>query len=656
MGGVGLFLLSVALYAGIPLVAAALGARVRFVLLYAHIAAVLTLGGLLGAVYVLPIHGDVALLAGQVAFGGFMFSTMVTTIVGRDLQVVRNVIVMTIGVDVLVYLQFRISRTALVSDLPNPLGVDAAVFDQSLRIVVMGGILIIAELLLILGILEVAKRRLSGARMAPVYVLAYVAVVTLDGVLFPALVLLPPEGLGAFIEAGVQAKAVLAAAFAVPLVVFVAFYRPTLAAFEAAPIELRYLLVPRRDEMLAHLERQAAELDEHRRRLTRSDARTARLARVGERVAALPATAELDDLLAGVGEILGELPGVRDQPAGLVVEVESGSGAQTSFGPAERHPPTRLRLWREADAGAVVVDGGAGGPLALLPLTVDDTRAVLDVAVAGNDGIHSCDDLIDLVPHLSTLLAPGIRVARDTWHARAPLLEILERTSLYVHGQPIVDVSTGEVYAVEALARFVDGTSPADRFAEAARVGLLLELEQLALRTALAASSALPTGMTLAVNLSAGAILDPRTEGLLRSAGRPVVVEVTENEPVEDYDRVTAALRRIPDARLAVDDTGSGYSSLSHVLRLEPSIIKLDRSWVAGLDRDRPRQVLAQGMQRLAAELGSTVVAEGVEHTHELAALRELGVRYVQGFLLARPGPMEQITASVELPELSELP
>ncbi|HEY3544505.1 MAG TPA: hypothetical protein VGK17_00270, partial [Propionicimonas sp.] len=243
MSGLTLFLLSVALYAGIPLLIATRRTRFRFALLYGHIAGVLTLGGLLGAVYVLPLTGDVALLAGQVAYGAFMFSTMVTVIVGRDLQVVRNVIVLTVSVDTLVYLIFRISQAALSSSgIPDPLGVPSSIFDQSLRIVVSGGLLIIAELLLLLGILEVAKRRLPSAAMAPVYLLAYVGILTLDGVLFPALVLLPPDGLGAFIRSGVEAKFLLAVAFSVPLGLFVAAYRPTLLRFEATELHLHTLI------------------------------------------------------------------------------------------------------------------------------------------------------------------------------------------------------------------------------------------------------------------------------------------------------------------------------------------------------------------------------------------------------------------------------
>ena len=255
MSGLALFVCSVAVYAGLPLLFALRRTPFQFLLLYTHIAAVLTLGGLLGAVYVLPLFGDVSLLAGQVAYGGFMFSTLLTVIVGRDLHVVRNVVVLTVAVDALVYLVFVISHAALGrSSIPNPLSTSPAVFDESLRVVVAGGVLIILELLALIGLLELAKVRLSRVPMAAVYVLAFIGILTLDGVLFPTLVLVPPNGLGALIAAGVQAKLVLAGAFSLPLLLFVSVYRGPVTRFESTPLHLPHLISLSRDPLLDRLD------------------------------------------------------------------------------------------------------------------------------------------------------------------------------------------------------------------------------------------------------------------------------------------------------------------------------------------------------------------------------------------------------------------
>lgn len=262
MTGLELFATSVAIYAGIPLLIAIRRTPAQMMLLYTHVAAVLTLGGLLGAVYVLPVWGDVAVLAGQVSYGAFMFSTLITVIVGRDVRVVRNIVLLTVYVDVLVYLVFRVTHLALSQKkVPDPLGVAPAVFDQSLDVVVLGGVLIVLELVGLIAVLELAKPRLGRWPMAAVYVLAYVAMLVLDGVLFPIVVLRPPSGLGDLIVSSVEAKLALAAAYAVPLALFLAFNGRLVQRFEATPLHLDRLVPLRRATVLERLKQREAELE-----------------------------------------------------------------------------------------------------------------------------------------------------------------------------------------------------------------------------------------------------------------------------------------------------------------------------------------------------------------------------------------------------------
>jgi EAL domain-containing protein (putative c-di-GMP-specific phosphodiesterase class I) len=89
--------------------------------------------------------------------------------------------------------------------------------------------------------------------------------------------------------------------------------------------------------------------------------------------------------------------------------------------------------------------------------------------------------------------------------------------------------------------------------------------------------------------------------------------------------------------RLALDDAGAGYASFSHVLKLRPDIIKLDRSLVTGIDDDGARRAFVTAIAVLALEMQAQVTAEGVETTSQLDVLRCLGVDTVQGYLLARP-------------------
>jgi len=91
---------------------------------------------------------------------------------------------------------------------------------------------------------------------------------------------------------------------------------------------------------------------------------------------------------------------------------------------------------------------------------------------------------------------------------------------------------------------------------------------------------------------------------------------------------------------LAIDDAGAGWSSLMHILRLAPDYIKLDRQLTHGIDIDPVRRSLASALASFADETGATIIAEGIETPSELTTLRRLGIRYGQGYQLARPAPL----------------
>ena len=207
--------------------------------------------------------------------------------------------------------------------------------------------------------------------------------------------------------------------------------------------------------------------------------------------------------------------------------------------------------------------------------------------------------------------------------------------------QPIVDLDTREVWAVEALSRFdVDPDRPTeDWFAEAHRVGLGVDLELQSVAAALDHLPALGSG-ALTVNLGPDAMCSAGLEVLLRDVdpGR-VVLEVTEHELIDDVGRIRAAVAGFRKAgfRLAIDDMGAGYAGLTKLVNLAPEIIKLDRALVMRIDEDPTRQALVRAGVGFAAALGASLVAEGIETEAELAMLRELGITLGQGFHLGRP-------------------
>jgi EAL domain-containing protein (putative c-di-GMP-specific phosphodiesterase class I) len=219
--------------------------------------------------------------------------------------------------------------------------------------------------------------------------------------------------------------------------------------------------------------------------------------------------------------------------------------------------------------------------------------------------------------------------------------------------QPIFDLRQGIVAGFEMLARFevpVNATPP-EWFAAAEARGLGPRLEALLLAAGLRARLILPPGCFLAINLGLVALLSPEVAEVLHGRDLTgVVVEMTETAPVTDYPRVEAALDRLRDAgaNVAVDDAGTGYASLQHVLRLRPSFVKLDRGLISDIDRDPAKLALVEAMGALAVRLDASVVAEGVERSQERDALAALGVPLAQGFALARPG--RELQAGLRVP------
>jgi EAL domain-containing protein (putative c-di-GMP-specific phosphodiesterase class I)/CheY-like chemotaxis protein len=220
--------------------------------------------------------------------------------------------------------------------------------------------------------------------------------------------------------------------------------------------------------------------------------------------------------------------------------------------------------------------------------------------------------------------------------------QVLQGEGVNVAFQPIVDLRDGTVVGVEALARFgaKPTRSPERWFAEAADIGMRLDLELASAKAALAHLDQIPADVYLSINFSPDTVIAPQFMQMI--SGTPlqrVVVELSEHLPVTDYDLLNQALGqlRARGGRLAIDDAGAGFASLQHILRLSPDVIKLDITLTKGVDSDQARRALAFALTSFASEIGADIVAEGVETHSELEALRALGVVYGQGFYLGYP-------------------
>lgn len=225
----------------------------------------------------------------------------------------------------------------------------------------------------------------------------------------------------------------------------------------------------------------------------------------------------------------------------------------------------------------------------------------------------------------------------------ARISDMIDRGRLAMVYQPIHRLRDGTAVGVESLARFpdCDERTPDRWFAEAAGVGLGVELEMLAVRQAILGLPYIPAEAYLAVNVSPEtAMTDALAEAIESAAPGRLVVEVTEHCGVSDHIALGEALGRLRRrARIAIDDVGAGYSGLCRILELKPDILKLDMSLTRDIHTDPARAALAQAMVGFAGRIGSKIVAEGVETAAELKALQALGIGYGQGYHFSRPMP-----------------
>ena len=316
---------------------------------------------------------------------------------------------------------------------------------------------------------------------------------------------------------------------------------------------------------------------------------------------------------------------------------------------------------------AVIRRQAGGNYLPVIVVTADDSHASVERALAGgaHDFVSKPFDATELVLRVRTLLLnrfayQELRRSRALLRARLDLFEpdlagtdhdptvvrhLIRRTidqgAFDIALQPVVDMRDGSVVGVEALSRFPSDVlaGPGAWFAAALEVGLATELELVAVRKALALLPGLAHATTLAVNASPATVLGGLIDVAPEVPWTRVVLELTEHVPVEDYTALNAALAplRAAGARIAVDDTGSGFASLRHILDLHPDIIKIDIAITRGIDTDPSRAALAGMLAHFAAEVGIDVIAEGVERAAQREKLLELGVVHGQGDLLGPP-------------------
>ena len=304
---------------------------------------------------------------------------------------------------------------------------------------------------------------------------------------------------------------------------------------------------------------------------------------------------------------------------------------------------------------------------------IDLTAAVGIVPLAADLSEREVLDRAELAVRDARASAPGtVRRYRDALGAardrheqlRRDLVGARERGELALAWQPIVALADHRVTGVEASLRWrhpVFGDVPPEEFLPvAARAGLDVDLQRWVLREATVAAAGLPDhglalklGVDVSVQHLAAGTLVSDVSSALQASGLPperLVVEICETAIAVGGEREAAdvAALRLMGVHLALDDFGSGHSSLPQLARLPVDVLKLDRSFLSRIDRDAYTRAVCESIVGIGAALGVDVVAEGVETTAQLAVLESIGCGYAQGFLLSRPVGMAALVELLE--------
>jgi diguanylate cyclase (GGDEF)-like protein len=241
---------------------------------------------------------------------------------------------------------------------------------------------------------------------------------------------------------------------------------------------------------------------------------------------------------------------------------------------------------------------------------------------------------------------------RKAHRDRTTLQDVILGDGLSTVYQPIVDLGTGDIFAFEALTRGPRGTgfeSPATLFAIADEVDLTVELDRACFRGALRNAMTLEPVHRLFVNLLPmsfydSAFIEVEVGNLLSAAGLTpanIVFEITERLAIENFTSFKRALAQYTAMGfgVAIDDVGTRHSNLETVLSLRPHFIKISDVLVRGIARSTVKREMLRSLRHIADTIDAVMIAEGIEHQEDVIALRELGLRYGQGYYMARPGP-----------------
>lgn len=216
--------------------------------------------------------------------------------------------------------------------------------------------------------------------------------------------------------------------------------------------------------------------------------------------------------------------------------------------------------------------------------------------------------------------------------------------------QPLIDSTTSQVYGYEALVRGPSNSvlhAPLPLLKAAAQAGRLFEMDLVCRELAIRRFQELALPGRLFLNVNPLSLMEPdfrpgETLRLLNEVKLPperVVIEITEQQPLDDYAVLKAAVAHYTAAgfEIAIDDLGAGYAGLRLWSELRPSYVKIDHHFIENISTDHVKREFVRSIGGMAARLGCQVVAEGIETAEDYAVVQSLGLKLHQGYHLARP-------------------
>jgi len=345
--------------------------------------------------------------------------------------------------------------------------------------------------------------------------------------------------------------------------------------------------------------------------------------------------------------VLDRLRGAVLDPADLICRTGDGDGYFVILAPRGRDAKTRVDLDQLALAVEKAVEE-ALAPMVTEVLREQPRITVGSARVLGNSLLRP----ERLTARLFADAGAATRNARErkAHRDRSTLQDVILGDGLTSVYQPIVDLGTGDIFAYEALTRGPRGTaleSPATLFAIADEVDLTVELDRACFRGALRNAKTLEPVHRLFVNLLPmsfydSAFIEIEVGNLLTAAGLTpanIVFEITERLAIENFASFKRALAAYTAMGfgVAIDDVGTRHSNLETVMSLRPHFIKISDVLVRGIARSTVKREMLRSLRHIAETIDAVMVAEGIEHLEDVIALRDLGLRYGQGYYMARP-------------------